>query len=68
MAHVKLSGDVWRWHNDSKCLLGLIDLRMKVTGLLPFFINSILHVLRIISFLKLFSHLVLHFHKYSYNV
>ena len=49
MSHMKLSCDIWWRHHNREWLFAAVNLRMKISIFLPFLIQTILYVLRIIS-------------------
>ena len=54
MAHMELSGNIWRRHHDCKRLFVFINLRMKIFAVQPFLVEAFFNVRRIISLLKFF--------------
>ena len=50
---MKLTCNVWRWHNDRKWFLVTIYLCMKILLLLPFLICSWLNIGRIVIFFSI---------------
>ena len=59
MAHMQLSGNVWRRDHDGKRLLVRIYLRMKILFIQPFLIQSVFQALRVIGLCQFFAHKIL---------
>ena len=52
MAHMKLAGYIGRGYNYGKRLFIRIDLGMKISLFLPFFIQPVFHLFRIILLIQ----------------
>ncbi len=56
MAHVKLTGDIWRRNDNGKRLLAVVNNRMEVLLVFPVFIDAVLDSLRIVGFGEFLAH------------
>ena len=50
MSHVKLTGNIWRWHHNGKRFLAAVYFCMKIPIVLPLLIETILYIFRIVCF------------------